>query len=204
MRSISSHKAVPFSPNAWLAFGSLLLLAIAVAMRVHQLALAKPFDLDEGVYWESLRAMHAGAALYRQIYFSQPPLFLMTVFPSYTLFGQTIFAARLGIAIASLVGLYGAYLLGRAVSGGFGGFCALALRVGSAPYLAMSQTLQAEAPAVGFSLLGIGLAFLACRAPATRRNLLGVTMAGVCLGVGILSKLLAVTTLIPIIALGKV
>ena len=45
MRSISSHKAVPFSPNAWLAFGSLLLLAIAVTMRVHQLALAKPFDL---------------------------------------------------------------------------------------------------------------------------------------------------------------
>ncbi len=170
-------------------------------MRVHQLALPRPFDLDEGVYWESLRAMHAGAALYREIYFSQPPLFLMTVFPAYTAFGQTIFAARLGVAIVSLVGLCGGYILGRAVSGRLGGFGALALLIGSAPYLVMSQTLQAEGPAIGFSLLGTGIAFRACRGPATRRSPLELTIAGVCLGVAVLSKLLAVATLIPVITL---
>src|ERR1700731_1865465 len=75
------------------------LFAIAIAMRLYQLGL--PFDrdsYDEGVYWQSLRAMGAGHTLYGDIFYSQPPFFLLSTFPGYVLFGSTLWAARLGIA----------------------------------------------------------------------------------------------------------
>src|SRR5713226_368378 len=60
----------------WVAI--VALFAIAVGMRLYDLGL--PFDrdtYDEGVYWQSLRAMSAGHLLYQQIFYSQPPFFLL-------------------------------------------------------------------------------------------------------------------------------
>jgi hypothetical protein len=45
---------------------------------------------DEGVYWQSLRAMSAGYHLYREIFCSQPPLFLMSIYPVYELLGSPL------------------------------------------------------------------------------------------------------------------
>src|SRR5438105_4198656 len=47
------------------------LFAAAIAMRLYQLGL--PFDrdsYDEGVYWQSLRAMGGGHTLYQEIFYS--------------------------------------------------------------------------------------------------------------------------------------
>ena len=47
----------------------LALVALAIVMRLYNLG--QPFDrdgYDEGVYWQSLRAMGAGYTLYRQIF----------------------------------------------------------------------------------------------------------------------------------------
>src|SRR5690349_22701410 len=96
----------------WVAV--LALFAIAVGMRLYDLGL--PFDrdtYDEGVYWQSLRAMSAGHPLYQQIFYSQPPFFLLSTFPSYVIFGSTLWSARFGIALVSLFGLVGAFLLGK-------------------------------------------------------------------------------------------
>src|SRR3984893_9713381 len=95
-----------------------LLLVAAVLMRLYHLAL--PFDrdsYDEGVYWQSLRSMLAGQSLYHTIFYSQPPLFLLSTYPGFALFGASLWSARFGVALVSLLGFAGAYLLGRTLAG---------------------------------------------------------------------------------------
>lgn len=141
--------------------GALALIALGLWMRLHDLGL--PFDrdgYDEGVYWQSLHAMSNGYGLYSQIFYSQPPFFLLSLFPFYTLFGHTLWAARLGVAIISLFGLLGAFAIGRALGGRIGALLALLLFVVDPSYLAQSQVIQAEAPSVAFSFLAVGMAYL--------------------------------------------
>jgi 4-amino-4-deoxy-L-arabinose transferase-like glycosyltransferase len=177
------------------------LLAIAIGTRA--VGLSGRFDLtgydyDEGVYWQSLRAMSAGYHLYREIFHAQPPLFLLSVYPFYVLLGSTIASARVGVAALSLFGLAGAYLIGRALSGRLGGMIALALLTVTPMYLWQSQTLQADAPATALLFVTIGFAFLWRERPTGRR---GTVLAAVCataLSLGILIKLLDVTAVVPI------
>jgi len=181
----------------WVAI--VALFAIAIGMRLYQLGL--PFDrdgYDEGVYWQSLRAMGAGHALYKDIFYSQPPFFLLSTFPSYILFGGSLWSARLGIALVSLVGLLGAYLLGKALSGRLGAIAALLLAVVDPLYLAQSQTIQAEASSAAFSFLAMGLALFWWKYPSGKRGLLLAVLTGVTVALSILSKLLGVALLIPI------
>src|SRR6266581_3883683 len=81
----------------------LALIAIAIGMRLYHLGL--PFDrdgYDEGVYWQTLRSMSAGNTLYQHIFYSQPPFFMLSIFPGYILFGSSLWSARFGIALISL------------------------------------------------------------------------------------------------------
>lgn len=175
------------------------LFVTAIALRLNGLGL--PFDrdgYDEGVYWQSLRAMSAGHALYGDIFYSQPPFFLLSTFPFYTLFGDTLWSARLGIALVSLVGLPGAFLLGKALSGRLGALAALLLAITNPLYLAQSQTIQAEAASTAFSFLAAGLAFLWFKYPLGRRGILLAILTGVTVALSILSKLLGVALLVPI------
>src|SRR6266699_1619897 len=118
-------------PNAnWqtmLLWGAVVVLvAVAVGMRLYHLGL--PFDrdgYDEGVYWQTLRSMSAGHALYQDIFYAQPPFFVLSTFPGYVLFGSSLWSARLAIALVSLFGLLGAFLLGKALSGNLGALAAL-------------------------------------------------------------------------------
>src|SRR5947199_8510861 len=69
---------------------ALVLLVLAVWLRLRSLDL--PFDrdgYDEGVYWQTLRAMSAGHPLYQETFYSQPPFFVLSIYPIYTLLGQT-------------------------------------------------------------------------------------------------------------------
>ncbi len=176
------------------------LFAIAIAMRLYNLGL--PFDrdsYDEGVYWQSLRAMGAGHALYGDIFYSQPPLFLLSTYPMYALFGASLWSARLGIALVSLFGLAGALLLGKALSGRLGALAALLLAVVDPLFLAQSQTIQAEASSVAFSFLAIGLALYWWKYPTGRRGLLLAILTGVTVALSIMCKLLGVALLVPIV-----
>nr|MBA2679854.1 hypothetical protein [Ktedonobacteraceae bacterium] len=79
------------------------LFALALWLYLHTLAL--PFDrdsYDEGVYWQTLRSMGAGYRLYSPTFYSQPPAFLLSIYPIYELFGQTLWSARLGIVVVAL------------------------------------------------------------------------------------------------------
>ncbi|HKV59191.1 MAG TPA: glycosyltransferase family 39 protein, partial [Ktedonobacteraceae bacterium] len=176
-----------------------ILFAVAIAMRLYHLGL--PFDrdsYDEGVYWQSLRAMGAGHALYGDIFYSQPPFFLLSTYPVYALFGASLWSARLGIAVISLFGLVGAFLMGKALSGRLGALAALLLAVVDPLFLAQSQTIQAEASSVAFSFLAMGLVLYWWKYPLGRRGLLLAILTGVTVALSIMSKLLGVALLVPV------
>ncbi len=185
--------------NVTVSLVALLFLGIAAWMRLRDLGL--PFDrdgYDEGVYWQSLRAMGSGYHLYQNIFYSQPPFFLLSIFPTYMLFGQTLWAARLGIALVSLIGFVGAFLLGTALSGRIGGLAALLLLLIDPLYLQQSQTLQAEAPFVAFSLLAVGAAYLWWKYPDGVLGMCYAALAGTALSLSIFCKLFGLATLVPI------
>src|SRR2546427_7591101 len=177
----------------------LALIAIAIGMRLYHLGL--PFDrdgYDEGVYWQTLRSMSAGNTLYQHIFYSQPPFFMLSIFPAYILFGSSLWSARLTITLVSLFGLLGAFLLGKALSGRLGAIAALLLLIVNPLYLAQSQTIEAEVSSAAFSLLAVGLAYLWWTHPEGTRGLCYAALAGVTLTLSILCKLLGLTTLVPI------
>lgn len=176
-----------------------LLLVAAVALRLYHLDL--PFDrdsYDEGVYWQSLRAMLAGDHLYSSIFYSQPPLFLLSTYPSFALFGGSLWSARLGIVLVSLLGFPGAYLLGRTLAGRLGALAALLLLLVDPLYLAQSQIIQAEASSVAFTLLAIAFAFLWWRQPDGKRGICWAALCGLTFALSVLCKLLCISTIVPI------
>ena len=81
-------------------------------------------EYDEGVYWQSLRALADGHALFNSVFSSQPPFFLLSLYPLYVLFGQTLAAARLAIVIFSLAGIVAIYFAGAAIGGRWAGLAA--------------------------------------------------------------------------------
>ena len=178
------------------------LVVAAIVMRLYQLGV--PFDrdgYDEGVYWQTLRAMSAGHALYGDVFYSQPPFFILSTFPGYILLGGSLWSARFAIALVSLFGLLGAALLGKALAGRLGAVAALLLLVVNPLYLAESQTIQAEASSTAFSLLAVGLAYLWWAHPAGKRGLYYAALTGITLVLSILCKLLGLTALVPIVLL---
>jgi 4-amino-4-deoxy-L-arabinose transferase-like glycosyltransferase len=175
------------------------LVVIAIGMRLYHLN--PPFDrdgYDEGVYWQTLRSMSAGNILYQHIFYSQPPLFMLSTFPGYILFGSSLLSARIAIALVSLFGLLGAYLLGMVLSGRLGAFAAMLLLIVNPLYLAQSQTIEAEVSSAAFSLLAVGLAYLWWKNPDGTRGLLYAALTGITVTISILCKLLSVSILIPI------
>ncbi|HWZ20670.1 MAG TPA: glycosyltransferase family 39 protein, partial [Ktedonobacteraceae bacterium] len=177
----------------------LALIATAIGMRLYHLGV--PFDrdgYDEGVYWQTLRSMSAGNTFYQQIFYSQPPFFMLSTFPGYILFGSSLWSARLGIALVSLLGLLGAFLLGKALSGRLGAIAAMLLVIANPLYLAQSQTIEAEVSSTALSLLAIGLAYLWWEHPEGTRGLFYAALTGITISLSVLCKLLSVSVLVPI------
>jgi 4-amino-4-deoxy-L-arabinose transferase-like glycosyltransferase len=175
------------------------LVVVAIGMRLYHLGL--PFDrdgYDEGVYWQTLRSMGAGNILYKQIFYSQPPFFMLSTFPGYILFGSSLWSARLGIALVSLLGLLGAFILGKVLSGRWGAIAAMLLLIVNPLYLAQSQTLQAEASSAALSLLAVGLAYLWWEYPEGVRGLIYAALAGITITLSIMCKLLSVSVIVPV------
>lgn len=182
------------TPDAWIA---ILVLAAGVALRAWPLG-GGILDYDEGVYWESLRAMALGHPLFSAVFSSQPPIFLLSVYPFYLLFGHSLWAARLGIAVLSIIGLAALYMAGRASAGRMGGIIAVAVLALDPLYLRESHTLQAEVPALALALISVAMAAYAVRAIGSRRRWLAAT-SGLILAFGIGAKLLDAVALVPVV-----
>ncbi len=178
-----------------------IIILFAIALWMYLRTLNVPFDrdgYDEGVYWQTLRAMGAGNTLYAPTFYSQPPAFLLSIYPVYVLLGQTLWSARLGIVVVGLLGLSGAFLLGKALRGNIAGLIGLALLVLNPLYLRASQTIEAEGPQVAFSMLAIAFAYLWWQKPTGRAGLCYASLCTLTLALSIFSKLFGVAALVPI------
>jgi len=174
-----------------------VIAAAAIALRLWPIGGVATDYQDEGVYWQSLRAMAAGQPLFTAVFSSQPPFFLLSLYPFYLLLGQTLVAARLAVALYSLVGLGAIYYAGRSLGGRWAGLVACALLAVDPLYLTESHTLQAEAPSLAFALVAVALAAGAIRRSGGPRRALAAA-SGVALGLGVMTKLSDVVTLAPV------
>lgn len=175
-----------------------VLLALAFAMFAHGLGMPHARDYDEGVYWESLRAMQRGHQLFAQVYSSQPPLFLPLAYTFFALLGSTLVAARAGMVFCGIVGLVGMYAIGRTLGGKWGGPAAALLLLADPRYLMQARTLQAEAPSIGFATLSIGLAYVAVGKSSGRTRTVCAFLAGCAFAVALLCKFLALASSVPL------
>jgi 4-amino-4-deoxy-L-arabinose transferase-like glycosyltransferase len=203
---VKDNKPADLAARQWPGWQSLLTLlvglvfiAISLWLRLRDLGL--PFDrdsYDEGVYWQTLRSLSAGHPLYGATFYAQPPMFVLSIFPTYVLFGQTLWAARFGVVLLSLTGLLGAYLLGRALAGRVGALAGLLLLAVNPLYLSESQILQADASSTALSLLAVGLAYLWWENPDGLAGICTAVLCAIILALAIFSKLLVVSALVPI------
>jgi hypothetical protein len=173
----------------------LAILVGALVLRLYAL-LAFATDYDEGVYWQSLRTLAQGHPLYSAIYSSQPPVFLLGIYPLYALFGQTLPAARFAVVLYSLAGIAALYAIGKALGGPWTGLAAAALLAVDPLYLRASRTLQAEVPALAFALVGLAVTLMALRQIGRRRQI-WLVAGGALVGFAILTKLYVAVALLP-------
>ncbi len=184
--------AARFAWLYWAAIAALFVLAAVVGLQ----NLGMRFDLqayDEGVYWATLRAMDQGLSLYDRVFMSQAPLFPLSLFPFYHLFGSTIGAARLALVVFSLIGLVGAFLSGTLLAGRLGSLLALLLSMSPVLEASVPRHLEAEGPAEAMLFLGLVLALCWWRHPKGWGGVLALAGFGVVVTMGVLIKLLDVT-----------
>ena len=125
-------------------------------------------------------------------------LFLLSILPTYLLFGQSILAARMGIALLSLCGLLGALFVGQVLRGNGAALLAVLLLVVNPLYLTASQTLQADGPSTALMVLAVGLAYLWWECPAGVAGYALAILTAIVLALSILSKLFGLADLVPI------
>jgi hypothetical protein len=171
----------------WLALG------VAVAALVLRLfGLTAPVDnYDEGVYVASLRLLAHGTPLYRPLGYLQPPFFLFALLPWFMAFGQTLFAARLGVVIYSMLGLGAAWWIGRALGGPRAALLAVLLLGVDPLYLSLSRSVEAEVPCLAWALVALAAAVWHARQADRRLALL----AGAALSAAVLTKLAGILVL---------
>jgi 4-amino-4-deoxy-L-arabinose transferase-like glycosyltransferase len=175
----------------WIVLGSVI--ATGIALRAATLTTYQ-HDYDEGVYWSSLRAMLQGHPLFTQVFSSQPPLFLLAIYPFFTAFGQTIWAARLGVLIFSVMIMAILYGLGRTIGGRLCGLVAVILFAMDPLARQQSQSLEAEIPALAFGLLALLIAYSARRFGGK-----AALAAGIAFGLSLTIKIITPPIAVPIV-----
>jgi len=153
-------------------------------------------DYDEGVYWQSVRALARGEPLFSSVFASQPPAFYYALLP-FGVVGHSLASLRLGVLILGLIGLAATYLVGRVLAGPMAGIAAVLLAATSPLYLHQSGIVQADGPATALSVMAVAFALLAVRAKSSWRDALAVA-TGLTLALATGFKLLGAITLVPI------
>jgi len=112
-------------------------------------------DNDEGIYLTSFLLVDRGYSAYKKTYFSQPPGFLLTVYPGFILFGKTLQSARMTIGIWSMVGLLALIWIGFELKNKWVGLFAISLLFLVPSYFNQTLTFQSDILITTFSLLSL-------------------------------------------------
>ena len=113
---------------------------------------------DAGVYLESARMMGRGFAPYRQIFVSQPPLWLPLICFAFRLFGETFLAGQLVTATAGLITIAAVMLITNQLGGRASSIFAGTLVTLSPVEFEWSRLINADVPSVALTAVGIVLA----------------------------------------------
>ncbi len=158
-------------------------------------------DYDEGVYWVSLRALHAGNPIFVSVFSSQPPAFLLLVEPTWVALGGSIAAARAVMLAFGIGAVLSGALLGRRLLGSTGAVAMAVLLTVDPLMLRQSLVLQAEGPAICLALLGLALAAVSVTTPRGRTADVTALASGAAIAIGILTKLFDVAAVPPLAVL---
>ncbi len=110
-------------------------------------------DNDEGIYLTSFLLVDKGYPAYKKTYFSQPPGYLLSVYPGFMLFGKTLQAARLTISLWSFIGLLAILWLGFELKNKWSGLLAIGLLLIIPTYYNQALTFQSDILITTFSLI---------------------------------------------------
>src|SRR5919201_4149773 len=154
-------------------------------------------DYDEGVYWQSLRAMARGEPLFSSVFASQPPGFYYVLLPLY-LIGHSLASLRLTVLVLAFLGLAATYLVGRLIAGPFASVIALLLAATSPLYVHQAALVQADGPSVAASMIAVALSLLAVRWGG-RASVAAAALTGLAFAFAVGMKLLGAVTVIPIV-----
>jgi len=112
-------------------------------------------DNDEGIYLTSFLLVDKGYSAYKQTYFSQPPGYLLSVYPGFILFGKTLQAARLTIGLWSIVGILAILWIGFELKNKWSGLLAVGLLLIIPIYYNQALTFQSDVLITTFSLISL-------------------------------------------------
>ncbi len=172
-----------FAVAVWLVAGN---VQVPVPMR---------YDYDEGVYVATADAVAMGRHLYRDIFLSQPPLFVLTIRAMFGLWGTSLGVARSAVVVLSVVWLLAMLAILWARGSPWGGVVALCLVLGRATFLNAARTVQMEVPAEALACAAVALAAWGLRGPGNG----WWAGAGILAALAAMTKLTAVTAVIPLI-----
>jgi len=113
------------------------------------------YDNDEGIYLTSFLLVDRGHRPYKESFFSQPPGFLLTVYPGFVLFGKTLQSARLTVGIWSLIGLLAILWISFELKNRWAGLLAISLLFLIPSYYNQTLTFQSDILISTFSLLSL-------------------------------------------------
>jgi Dolichyl-phosphate-mannose-protein mannosyltransferase len=154
-------------------------------------------NFDEGVYLASLDALRHGEALGSEVFASQPPGFYLVLRLIGLFSGHSLTDARIGFLLVALIGCAAAYALGRAIAGVMGGLAAAGLVAILPPFPSEAMLVDADVPAVSFSLVALALTAWSTK----RRSLWLGALAGAVFAFAVSVKLDALLALVPLAAL---
>lgn len=110
-------------------------------------------DNDEGIYTTTFILIDHGYPAYTKTFFSQPPAFLLSVYPGFLLFGKTLQAARLTIVLWSILGLVAVYMIGYELKNVWIGVLSMGLMYLTYFYSNQTHTFQSDALVNSFTLI---------------------------------------------------
>jgi len=112
-------------------------------------------DNDEGIYLTSFLLVNRGNTPYKKTYFSQPPGFLLSIYPGFVLLGKTLPAARLTISFWSIIGFLTIIWIGFEFKNKWTGLLVISLLILTPTYFNQSLTFQSDILITTFSLISL-------------------------------------------------
>lgn len=113
-------------------------------------------DNDEGIYLTSFLLVDRGFPAYKKTYFSQPPGFLLSVYPGFKLFGSNLQAARLTISLWSIIGTLAIIWIGFELKNIWAGLLLIVLLNIIPTYYNQALVFQSDILVTTFSLISFG------------------------------------------------